>query len=487
MNPWFSFKDVFTKDTSYNILVTVSDTISKCSKVDEISIGLFVKPEIIPLEDTAICPGLVVLGSPTNNTSYTYNWARDGAVFDSVGNTTSISFTNFSSKNDTLSVDLEVVSVSNCSVYDSLNVIVFPTPSVEILSDSFLKYCDTSSFTDEIFVNGFKGSKFQWNIAGGEIVSSSQQKDSITVNWFPKSVKTLKVEEVSLEGCIGSDVSFSFDYDYSYPKLNNLTRATHNEYTDNIIDWNPVNWISKDSFLLYGRRVYPDTTTWLLKSQLKASDSLISDTVGLVQKAAYQYYVAGYNKCNDRVTSIIHTMIYLAGNVNESSNSIDLNWTPYKGWRGNESGYEIYRKLNDESDYQFYDYLDSGVYFMNYNEVDIAFNHCFQIKALENVDKSTMAFESWSNFVCFNFDHDLIIPNAITPNNDNINDEWVIKHIEKYPDNEVKIYNQWEQKIYTKRGYDNTFRGDGLTEGTYFYRIKYDGGKERRGYLMIVR
>ncbi|NBL65225.1 hypothetical protein GV828_08460 [Flavobacterium sp. NST-5] len=95
--------------------------------------------------------------------------------------------------------------------------------------------------------------------------------------------------------------------------------------------------------------------------------------------------------------------------------------------------------------------------------------------------------------------------NAITPNNDGFNDEFVISGIECYPDNSVQIFNRWGLKVWETKGYDNNtkvFRGysegrttfnenAGLSAGTYFYVLEYkleNGSTEKRdGYLYINR
>ena len=99
-------------------------------------------------------------------------------------------------------------------------------------------------------------------------------------------------------------------------------------------------------------------------------------------------------------------------------------------------------------------------------------------------------------------DPDVTIYNALSPNDDGLNDSFVIKGIDNFPDNEVEIYNRWGVKVYDAKSYnesDNMFRGysdgratvkrgDKLPTGTYFYILKYNTGKEvkeRTGYLYI--
>jgi gliding motility-associated-like protein len=98
------------------------------------------------------------------------------------------------------------------------------------------------------------------------------------------------------------------------------------------------------------------------------------------------------------------------------------------------------------------------------------------------------------------------IYNAVTPNDDNINDYFLIECINNYPKNTVQIFNRWGVKVFDTKGYDsngNVFRGysDGRTTvdgnnilptGTYFYILTYEAqenGKsethKQAGYLYL--
>lgn len=87
---------------------------------------------------------------------------------------------------------------------------------------------------------------------------------------------------------------------------------------------------------------------------------------------------------------------------------------------------------------------------------------------------------------------DGVITNLFTPNGDGINDTWFIKDIEKYPENEVFIFNIYGQTVYTKKGYVNdwqgTYNGAPLPDGTYYYVLRFeDSDKITKGSLDILR
>lgn len=69
--------------------------------------------------------------------------------------------------------------------------------------------------------------------------------------------------------------------------------------------------------------------------------------------------------------------------------------------------------------------------------------------------------------------------NIITPDENGVNDVWVIENIESYENGMVYIFDRWGNEVYSKKSYDNTWagknkNGDILPDGTYYYIVKFD-------------
>ncbi|MGV3503380.1 MAG: ice-binding family protein [Adhaeribacter sp.] len=86
---------------------------------------------------------------------------------------------------------------------------------------------------------------------------------------------------------------------------------------------------------------------------------------------------------------------------------------------------------------------------------------------------------------------DLFFPNAVSPNGDGLYDNWVVKNILNFPDNEVVIYNRWGNEVYRRQNYRNEWTAQGLEQGTYFYVFQVKGCegayKTYKGYVTVYR
>ncbi|WP_333696588.1 DUF7507 domain-containing protein, partial [Flavobacterium sp.] len=93
--------------------------------------------------------------------------------------------------------------------------------------------------------------------------------------------------------------------------------------------------------------------------------------------------------------------------------------------------------------------------------------------------------------------------NAITPNNDGLNDFLYIQGLDCYSDNSIEIYNRWGVQVFKMTGYNNldrrfegysqgraTLSSDkGLPTGTYWYVLNYKdlsgNSNQKIGYIYI--
>ncbi len=86
----------------------------------------------------------------------------------------------------------------------------------------------------------------------------------------------------------------------------------------------------------------------------------------------------------------------------------------------------------------------------------------------------------------------VIIYNYVNANGGDQNDYFIIKNINRYPQNSVQIFNRWGAKVYETKNYDsqdNVFRGrqtkgGKLPAGTYYYLITYKKETKNTSYTI---
>ncbi|WP_188476229.1 DUF7507 domain-containing protein, partial [Dokdonia pacifica] len=102
-------------------------------------------------------------------------------------------------------------------------------------------------------------------------------------------------------------------------------------------------------------------------------------------------------------------------------------------------------------------------------------------------------------------EEDVEVFNGVTPDGDNSNDIFIIRGIDRFPDNTVQIFNRWGVEVYFREGYLNDTdafdgtsqaratlnKGKELPVGTYYYILRFvnDDGETRQqaGYLYLNR
>jgi gliding motility-associated-like protein len=90
---------------------------------------------------------------------------------------------------------------------------------------------------------------------------------------------------------------------------------------------------------------------------------------------------------------------------------------------------------------------------------------------------------------------ELLIPEAVTPNADGMNDTWYIENLGNYPNTTVQIVNRWGAVVFESDDYKNDWDGtsqngmniggDELPEGTFYYVLRIGGDEASKFYHKV--
>ncbi|MBL7836995.1 MAG: gliding motility-associated C-terminal domain-containing protein, partial [Bacteroidetes bacterium] len=118
------------------------------------------------------------------------------------------------------------------------------------------------------------------------------------------------------------------------------------------------------------------------------------------------------------------------------------------------------------------------------------YTQCYRISATK-IGTDTV---SWSNDICFNFEPTLFIPDAFSPNIDDVNDKFSVKGGALKTFN-FMIYNRWGEKLYETDdlnfAWDGTYKGQDQPQDVYMFYCYYTGfdGKKysTKGTITLLR
>ena len=116
--------------------------------------------------------------------------------------------------------------------------------------------------------------------------------------------------------------------------------------------------------------------------------------------------------------------------------------------------------------------------------IGAGFNQVFRVVAVSSTSPQLL---SNSNTTSVDFANAVSTYNIITPNGDGKNDVLVFDNITLYPGNSLTIYNRWGREVYNTTNYRNTWGGEGLSGGTYYYLLKLPNGTSTKSWFEIVK
>ncbi|MBS3914744.1 MAG: PKD domain-containing protein [Bacteroidetes bacterium] len=199
-----------------------------------------------------------------------------------------------------------------------------------------------------------------------------------------------------------------------------------------------------------------------------------------VQHINYTYTVIATDICDftSPISTIGRNIVLDANSVNETQDP-KLSWTPYVYWNEGVQEYKIERSLSG-SEFVEVGRVEGDE--LSFTDRDLP-KHCeknysYRVVAIRNqpqASDSSFEVESVSNQYNFVPEIRFFIPNAFTPNNNNLNEGF-------HPDGqyfsgyEMKIYNRYGQKLYENsdcmNSWDGKYMNEDAPEGVYAYYIE---------------
>lgn len=249
-----------------------------------------------------------------------------------------------------------------------------------------------------------------------------------------------------------------------------------------ILQWQQVLDFTPAEFSVFTNSIIPDLVGKTNLLELADENYNIQNPV--CYRISYQDVCGNSSPLSKEVCPI-----RLSGRL-EKDNVIILSWTPFEGWK------------NDVESYTVEKYAESGAFIGSYNTgTSLSFtdtdedpnNQVFRY-VVRATAKDVGFPPAVSNEIILIKEPRLFSPTAFTPNNDGLNDIFVVfgQYIQDF---EMDIFNRWGELVFhtddPQKGWDGNFKGNPMPEGTYTFvaQITDLAGRtlKRSGTVVLLR
>lgn len=473
-----SSNQTLTVNTSGNYSVTVTDN-NNCSNSDNIIVSLNPTPIINFGTISAICQGESLVLNPGTFSSYLWN-----------DNSTNQSMT----VNASGAYSVTVTDSNNCTADSTVNVTVNSLPNLELGNNQSacdgqtvtldagagFSYLWSNSATTQT-INTTVSGQFSVTITDGNGCENSDTV-SVTINSNPNidlgpNQQVCNGNTVTLDA--GTGQSYAWNNSQSTQTINVTTSGTYSVTVtltggcsgsgSVIITFNDIPTLSliSDTSICTGNNLNISATS--NSTNFLWSNGSSSNTITVTQTGTYTVTVS--NSCGNNV-----------GSVNATINQGPV--IPF----GNDTTIQPNTSIT----------LDAGnsgsTYLWSTNEttqsivIDEAGTYTLTITSAQGcVSTDTIVVTIYNEPVTGVHPY-----NTFTPNNDGVNDYWIIENIESFPNNSVEIYNRNGILVYSANRYKNKWDGKynyrDLPEATYYFIIDLGNGSDLiKGHVTIVR
>lgn len=350
-----------------------------------------------------VCPNSEGIGYAVDADEYsTIEWLIEGGTL--AGSSGGAIKVDWGSSTDDASVSAQLTSAQGCQggkMIFPVRINVVLKPSLPMGQDSVCYNFRQGVTYSTINSNG---SVYTWGLTGGEI-QAGQGSSQAVVDWFDLGQRRVWVAEHSetiTDICDGVSDTLSVVVfkDAAQIVLNFVTTEFEDEGRVRI-KWE-AELVDRISDLLIVSKRKNSEDQWEIVARISKTIGEFLDDRVFTDQNIYFYRIEGFNRCDEGLVTEVQHTILLSGE-SDRENTISLAWNECSGWELGVEHYEIWRALDDESEFRLLNVVDSDVSsYVGQHGID-GFRHRLRVKAKESGRNAI----SWSNDVELKFDHPL--------------------------------------------------------------------------------
>lgn len=206
-----------------------------------------------------------------------------------------------------------------------------------------------------------------------------------------------------------------------------------------------------------------------------------------VDDQSYYFRISCMDSCGDIGPPGTEARSVLLRTSIDSLDRPQLNWSSYQGWGVSPDHYLVERL---EPNGQFIVLALVGPNDTSYTDAiteDVGRpDYCYRVTAQLHPENSPEQVWSHSNVSCAPVVSRIFVPNAFTPNGDQLNDSFHLKgmYIFEY---EIQIFSRWGELLFEsdnfRNSWDGTYKGEAAQQDVYIYIVNAIGTDRKRYHL----
>jgi len=438
--------------------LTVLD-VNGCSNSDTHTVSIRSNPTLTPIS-TTVCLNEAATLSVTGAQSYV--WTGPG----SYSSYQAAAFIPVAGSVSTLTYTVMGTAANQCtSVTEAyLSTFELPKPAISVLPTN--RFCVGSS----VELQGYGARVYNW-VGPGNLILTGQRVQFTAGSAQYEGTYTLTA--IDNNGCKG--------YTTTAIKLDPLPQG-------GLVGSNMKGCVPFHSdFNFYSASSSAEQTTaqWQLGSSLYKGKSFSADFLTPGQHTITGYFKDTINSCQKIETFIIDAF---------AQPNADFNFYPEHPVENTESVIFTNASTASKTKSLIWRFFSNSGPEFNTSQVSYFFSDAGVYPIVLEIEDANGCKDTVMKAIKIESDYNFYVPNAFTPNDDNLNDVFypMIHGVKSY---EISIFDRWGHKVFGSSdlslGWDGTNRGQPCKEGVYVWKIKVStlGGEEKsyNGHVTLFR
>ena len=307
-----------------------------------------------------------------------------------------------------------------------------------------------------------------------QLITKNGNNNNTFQGFCGKLMDENEVINITISGCLQN------------PKVLPIQNVTVNQINnkDVFITWKAIEKEEENSFTNYS--IYRRKSSEFEWNQIKSITNLTQTTyldTNIDATIEQVYYRITYNKKfyieSPKSDSVSTILLKIQNPISTIHDPIKLNWVEKVAW--DNPKFQIdHRLINEPQWTTIHSFISKSVSPIEAVKPTTPGLHLYRVSST-NALTNSISYSNWDYYIT---PSSFKPNNFITPNQDGINDFFVVDNLDYTTKLKISIYNSNGKLVYKSENYQNNW-GPGNISGSYYYIIQLPNGGNNKGFILL--